>query len=90
MEGSIIQDILERRIDKCDEEMEIPEKSTNKQRAKQVPVAGCLPGPISIFFMVWNSLYTCNRVKATVMLTLQVNRAMFIFEYLLTECLTSR
>ncbi|KAI3729902.1 hypothetical protein L6452_18574 [Arctium lappa] len=31
MEGSIIQDILERRIDKCDEEMEIPEKSTNKK-----------------------------------------------------------
>ncbi|GJV28724.1 putative NADH:ubiquinone reductase, partial [Tanacetum coccineum] len=30
MEGSIIQDILERRIDKCDKEMEIPEKSTNK------------------------------------------------------------
>lgn len=30
MEGSIIQDIIERRIDKCDEEMEIPEKSTNK------------------------------------------------------------
>ncbi|GJZ14879.1 hypothetical protein Tco_0550556 [Tanacetum coccineum] len=30
MKGSIIQDILERRIDKCDEEMEIPEKSTNK------------------------------------------------------------
>ncbi|GJR93113.1 hypothetical protein Tco_0265287 [Tanacetum coccineum] len=30
MEGSIIQDILERRIDKCNEEMEIPEKSMNK------------------------------------------------------------
>ncbi|KAI3681466.1 hypothetical protein L6452_36262 [Arctium lappa] len=31
MEGSILQDILERRIDKCDEEMEILEKSTNKK-----------------------------------------------------------
>jgi hypothetical protein len=44
-------------------------------RAKQVPVVGCLPGPIEIFFMVWNSLHTCNRVKAAVILTLLVNRA---------------
>nr|GEV38263.1 hypothetical protein [Tanacetum cinerariifolium] len=48
---------------------------TSRPRAKQVPVVSCLPGPISIFFMVWNSLYTCNRGKVAVMLTLLVNRA---------------
>jgi hypothetical protein len=43
----------------------------SRARAKQVPVVGCLPGPISIFFMVWNSLHTCNRGKAAVMLSLR-------------------
>ncbi|XLT13214.1 hypothetical protein HN51_058904 [Arachis hypogaea] len=53
----------------------------SRARAKQVPVVGCpylnlnKAGPIEIFFMVWNSLHTCNRVKAAGMLTLLVNRA---------------
>lgn len=47
----------------------------NEQTESEFPAVGCLPGPVSIIFVVWNSLHTCNRGKAAVMLTLLVNRA---------------
>ncbi|GJW70487.1 hypothetical protein Tco_0127404 [Tanacetum coccineum] len=61
MEGSIIQDILERRIDKCDEEMEIPEKSTNKSNmAMNVSV---LSGPYLLMTDLHSQLMTLNDLR---------------------------
>nr|GFC22794.1 hypothetical protein [Tanacetum cinerariifolium] len=61
MEGYIIQDILERRIDKCDEEMEIPEKSTNKSNmAMNVSV---LFGPYLLMTDLDSQLMTLNDLR---------------------------
>ncbi|KAL4553941.1 hypothetical protein LXL04_039961 [Taraxacum kok-saghyz] len=61
MEGSLIQDILERRIDKCDEEMEIPEKSTNKSNmAMNVSV---LSGPYFLMTDLHSQLMTLNDLR---------------------------
>ncbi|GKB84982.1 hypothetical protein Tco_0957254 [Tanacetum coccineum] len=56
-----IQDILERRIDKCDEEMEIPEKSTNKSNmAMNVSV---LSGPYLLMTDLHSQLMTLNDLR---------------------------
>nr|GEX80855.1 hypothetical protein [Tanacetum cinerariifolium] len=46
---------------------------TSRPRAKQVPVAGCLPGPISIFFMQTSSLkpYVPNVILEKIIIDLE-------------------
>nr|GEV41455.1 hypothetical protein [Tanacetum cinerariifolium] len=59
MEGSIIQDIFERWIDKCDEEIEIPENSMNKgSRGLKVRREHCAKGmrPQHAVLMTLNDL----------------------------------